>query len=139
MPDSVLAGLDKKFTPSFWVDHLNANDSTTYVAEIENKIIGFCSLIASRDDGVDKKSVAEIAAINISPRHWRKGAGQKLCERAFTEAKARGFTILTLWVLETNLAARKFYEAVGFTLDGGRKTIQIRNIGLPEVRYSRKL
>jgi len=135
MPDSTLDNLDKKFTTSFWTDHLNADEITTFVAEIENEIVGFCSLMPSRDADADKKSVAEISAINISPRHWRKGAGSQLCERVFTEAKKHGYSTLALWVLETNHSARKFYEATGFALDGGQKTIELGGRNLPEVRY----
>jgi len=135
MPDSVLDGLDAKFTPKSWVKLLQASESTTFVADVEKEIIGFCSLMPSRDPEADKKIIAEIAAINISPRHWRKGAGRKLCEHAIAEAQSNGFSSLTLWVLETNHAARKFYVAIGFALDGGQKTIAMGGVDLLEVRY----
>jgi len=135
MPDSVLDGLDSMFSTKFWTEHLQAGDITTFLIEIKNDIAGFCCLMPSRDPDADKKIVGEIAAINISPRYWRQGAGRKLCERAMKEARTSGLTTLTLWVLETNHSAQRFYEAMGLSLDGGRKTIALGGADLPEVRY----
>jgi hypothetical protein len=42
-------------------------------------------------------------------------------------------------VLETNDRARRFYEAAGFTCDGGRKTDRFEGLEVPEVRYSKDL
>jgi len=38
------------------------------------------------------------------------------------EFRDRSFSAVTLSVLEENRAARKFYEACGFKLDGGGRT-----------------
>jgi GNAT superfamily N-acetyltransferase len=139
MPDSVLDGLNATNSTATWIKHLKAGEDMTLVAELENELIGFCSLVPSRDVESDKTFIGEIAAIYILPRYWRHGAGKRLCERAVDEARKRGYLNLTLWVLETNHAARQFYEAMGFAWDGARKTIPMAGGDLPEMRYRRQL
>ena len=60
-----------------------------------------------------------------------------LCERAEARARERGATSLTLWVLEANQAARRFYERRGFVADGTRKTDEAS--GQAEIRYGKVL
>lgn len=51
---------------------------------------------------------------------------------------------VTLWVVDTNLRAREFYEARGFRLDGARRK-EVLALGTPEgdqvdvVRYRCRL
>ena len=54
-----------------------------------------------------------------------------LADEAFAEA--------TLWVLDTNERARRFYEAGGWRLDGADKVDTIGGVGIREVRYRRPL
>jgi hypothetical protein len=51
---------------------------------------------------------------------------------------SRGRFFATLWVLDANAQARRFYEAMGFELDGATKEV---NLGAPlkAVRYRKKL
>jgi ribosomal protein S18 acetylase RimI-like enzyme len=64
---------------------------------------------------VDPEVVAEMPTLYVRPDLWHRGYGRALCTEALTRASARGFRSLTLWVLEMNLHARRFYGAVGFT------------------------
>jgi ribosomal protein S18 acetylase RimI-like enzyme len=54
-------------------------------------------------------------------------------DRALAELRQRGHAECTLWVLEENRPARRFYEKLGWQFDGGRK--QYANTKVPEVRY----
>lgn len=47
----------------------------------------------------------------------------------------RRFTQITLWVLDTNEIARKFYEKMGFKPDGTTKIDVRENFELREIRY----
>jgi ribosomal protein S18 acetylase RimI-like enzyme len=58
-------------------------------------------------------------------------------DHAFAEFRRRGMTAVTLWVLEGNASARRFYERAGFTDDGARKTYPKTEV--PEVRYRIRL
>jgi len=137
VPEVYLAGLDIGRRTAIWTEIFRENKSTTFVAEIENEVIGFCSLMPSRDPDADKKDIGEIAALYVSPRHWRKGAGRRLCERALAEARKSSYATVTLWVLKTNAPAQQFYEQLGFVLDGVKKILELDGHDLPEVRYRR--
>lgn len=92
------------------------------VAERGTAPIGFASLsLPSRDDDADERT-AEISALYVEPAEWRGGAGTALMQATFAEAARRGGADVTLWVFESNVRARAFYEGCGFTDDGSRQT-----------------
>lgn len=136
MPDAILDALDVNWRATFWNHRLVTQPQGVWVAESENEIIGFCDFIPSRDADSNPKQTGEIAAIYVQLESWRKGAGVALCRRALEEARLQSYTAVTLWVLSSNTAARKFYEAMGFCLDGAAKVDQsLEHHELHEVRY----
>jgi GNAT superfamily N-acetyltransferase len=136
IPDSILVGLDVGRRTSFWQRMIAVGRDPVLVAEAGGSVVGFCSLIPTRDEDDDPAKVGEIAAIYVLPNEWRKGFGRRLCEAAVANARKRGWALVTLWVLETNAAGRRFYEAFGFRGDGATK-VDRSTVGEPlvEVRY----
>ncbi len=53
---------------------------------------------------------------------WGTGAGRLLMSAFVERLRESGFEDATLWVLDDNPRARRFYEAAGWTLDGGSRT-----------------
>ncbi len=47
------------------------------------------------------------------------------------------FVEVTLWVLDSNVRARRFYEAGGWSTDGGQKLDESRGFPITQVRYRR--
>jgi ribosomal protein S18 acetylase RimI-like enzyme len=136
IPDAFLDALDVGRRTMFWRERLTQARGAVFVAENDNNVMGFCDLIPSRDKDVDPQAVAEIVAVYILPQHWRKGAGRALCDCALTEARRCGYETVTLWVLSSNGGARRFYEAMGFSLDGAAKTDKTTDgSDLHEVRF----
>jgi len=135
MPDAVLNNLDVGKRANFWHTHLNDQPTATFVAELEHEIIGFCDLIPSRDKDSNPTEVGEIAAIYVHPKHWRQSAGRELCDCALATARLKCFTAVTLWVLDSNIAAQNFYQAMGFRLDGATKSEPMANYEIHEVRF----
>ncbi len=107
---------------------------TTFVAEGHGRTLGFVSVGPSRDEA----GVGEVYAVYVDPDDWRQGAGRALLERG-EERLAEEYREATLWVLEDNPRARRFYEAVGWHLDGGRQTVERLGVSPPEVRYRKRL
>jgi L-amino acid N-acyltransferase YncA len=107
---------------------------TVLVAVEEDSLLGFCSLLPSRDDDAFP-STAEIAAIYVDPARWRSGIGASLIRAAFAAARTRDFHEITLWVLSANSAACAFYQSFGFTPDGQTKIDTRLGFPLDQLRY----
>ena len=110
----------------------------TYVAEHDSRIVGFLTLGGCRDADLQRGSTGEIWGIYILPEYWRRGIGRFLCEQGQSMLASRDFAIATLWVLEANLPARRFYEAMGFKSDGATKELTL-GIPLTAIRYRKNL
>jgi len=105
---------------------------STFVAG--EPVVGFASVGPSRDE----PGLGELYAIYVLPPCWSTGAGRALIERA-EERLAEDFDEATLWVLEDNPRARRFYESAGWRPDGARKVEPRWDVSAPEIRYRRRL
>ena len=83
--------------------------------------------------------ICEIATLYVDPDKWRLGCGSSLVEAVVAAARERSFHGLSLWVLATNVAARVFYESMGFSPDGATKTDSRLGVELQEIRFRREL
>ena len=136
--DAVLDAQSVEWRAAFWRERLTQAKGSVFVAE-GGSVIGFCDLIPSRDKDADK-TVAEIMAIYVLSERCRKGAGRALCDCALAEARRHGYEVVTLWVLASNSVARRFYEAMGFSLDGVKKTEKASDGSeLHEVRFHKRV
>jgi ribosomal-protein-alanine N-acetyltransferase len=64
---------------------------------------------------------AEILTIGVDQRFERAGLGWRLMQAALLEARMRGAENIFLEVDETNVAARRLYDKLGFAKAGERK------------------
>ena len=101
-------------------------------------MIGFIHVGPTRDEDLPA-STGEVTALYLAPSAWGRGGGRLLLDTARATVKAAGFAAAALWALETNLAARRFYERQGWALDGARKVDHRGDVVLPEVRYAAPL
>ena len=107
---------------------------STFVVEDDNVVVGFAAVGPSRDE----PGIGELYAIYVDPDEWSTGAGRTLIERA-EEQLRREYAEATLWVLEDNPRARRFYELSGWAADGARKAESRWGVRAPEVRYRKRL
>jgi GNAT superfamily N-acetyltransferase len=82
--------------------------------------------------------VAELYALYVHPSWWSTGTGRALMDRVLTKVRMAGYACITLWVLEANGRARRFYQRAGFAPDGARHVLDDLG-GVTEVRYRRAL
>jgi GNAT superfamily N-acetyltransferase len=108
------------------------------VAEDGDRIVGFVTFGPSRDDGAPA-GTGEVPAIYVEPSVTRTGVGRDLLEAVTTELRRAGFTKATLWVLEANDPARRFYEKAGWRWDGAVSQHDFDCANRPVVRYAREL
>lgn len=81
---------------------------------------------------------AELYAIYVLPEYWTAGAGHALMTEVLRQVRADGYAAISLWVLEENQRARRFYERAGFAVTGRCLALDWLG-GTTEVQYVRSL
>ena len=132
MPDEAIARTDLAYRTKFWGERIADPEWPVFVIDEGGKSVAFCQMIPTRDSGDDPARVGHITSLHVLPPLRGRGHGRALVDHVLTEFRRRGFTEVTLWVLEENRAARAFYEKYGFEHDGGTR---IDTHEVPEVRY----
>lgn len=82
------------------IQYLYIDQTETWIYEVENKLIGFVSMVEK-----------DVAALFVDPLEHRKGIGHQLLNHVF---QTREF--LTVDVFKENEMAVKFYYKYGFKL-----------------------
>jgi len=98
----------REFVQRFWGEEEQAK-LPTYVAKVENNIIGFISFTEA-DDAVI------IVASGMLPQHQSSGVGTSLIEKVETEAKRMLKKRLLVSTSNDDLPALAFYQSLGFQL-----------------------
>jgi ribosomal protein S18 acetylase RimI-like enzyme len=135
-PAKELASVSIDRRTDYWRTAL-ADSTTVLVAEVDGEVAGFADVGSSHD--ADGHGVGELRAIYVEPAHWDAGIGRELGVAADESLRALGFDEATLWVLEDNPRARRFYEAGGWRLDGASRTGTHLGVETREVRYRKAL
>lgn len=139
-PQSFLDELDPDARAAGWRGYLEAGDhdhEALAVAEVDGEVVGFASVGPCRDP--DHPGTGELYAIYLLPQAWGCGAGRELIATALDALAGFGFAEATLWVLDTNARARRFYETAGWVTDGASRVEDGLGFPIPEVRYRRAL
>jgi ribosomal protein S18 acetylase RimI-like enzyme len=110
-----------------------------FVAEGAAGLEDFASAGASRDGDAAPNRVAEVYAIYVAPAVWGRGVGRALMGAALAALSGAHFAEATLWVLEENDRARRFYEGGGWADDGTARWDTVCGEDVSEVRYRIRL
>lgn len=137
VPDEFLERLTIENSEKRFINAISQGLEKNIVAVKNNQIVGFTCIGKCRDSDVDC-TYGEIWGIYLLPSCWRQGIGTKLLLHDLTLLKNEGFYKASLWVLEDNINARKFYEKFGFEYDGTKKELNFGNV-INEIRYKRDL
>jgi len=137
VPAQFLASLSTQERANMWRTVILEQYGAVLLAVAPDGVVGFISFGPSRDK--DGKEKAEVYAIYVLPQFWHQGIGRELLDEAERRLEDQHFTAFTLWVLEKNAQARRFYEARGFRLDAGRKEETVGGLLLTELRYEKRM
>jgi GNAT superfamily N-acetyltransferase len=137
MPDDVIARTDLAYRTAFWTERIADPAWPVYLIEEKGEGVAFCQMIPTKDSEDDPTRVGHITSLHVLPHLRGRGYGRILIDHVCAEFQRRGFAEVTLWVLEENRDARRFYEKHGFHLDGG--TRRYPRTQVPEVRYRIRL
>lgn len=141
IPDVVLDGLSVERRTRAWSQIIAESSppaSGAFVLEEHGEVHGFAHVAPSRDEDADD-NVGELTAIYVAPEFWGSGGSYLLLERALAGLREAGFSAATLWVLDTNLRATRFYESASWTPDGAVKADKREGYELHEIRYRHAL
>jgi RimJ/RimL family protein N-acetyltransferase len=121
--------------PAMWEKTLSG-EHNDYIALSGGTAVGLMGIHPSHDaDGPD---IGELGAIYLHPDFFGKGYGREMVGFAIKTLIQQGFSAVTLWVLEDNLRARRFYKKCGFAFDGTQKDMVIGK-PLIAIRYRKEI
>jgi ribosomal protein S18 acetylase RimI-like enzyme len=140
MPDDYLDGLrvEDRLAQHEWTLANPRETWRVWVSEDAGALTGFAVTGPSEDADADERT-GEVYAIYLEPERVGTGVGRELFAHSVEDLRARGFRSATLWVLESNDRARRFYERAGWALDGATTSERIECLMLPTVRYRASL
>jgi ribosomal protein S18 acetylase RimI-like enzyme len=133
-----LASLDPVTRTPMWAERLASTLARTAVAERAGRIVGYVTYGPAQDADATP-AVGHVFAIYVDEHAQGTGVGQVLMIHALHDLATDGRTEATLWVLETNTLARRFYERGGWRTDGTTQDEHLGGASLHEVRYRRRL
>jgi GNAT superfamily N-acetyltransferase len=124
--------------PEAWVDRytfgrLGLQLPTTQVAVDGFTICGLVTTGLSRDE--DLSNFGELMAIYVDPGYLHTGVGRSLMAAARERLRRVGVAAAVLWVLDGNVAARRFYERDGWRCDETHRARSYGGVSVDEVRY----
>jgi GNAT superfamily N-acetyltransferase len=137
LPQETIDAFDVSARQAMWHEGLGRMPrpgSATFVALVDDEIVGFASVGASHSE----EGTGELYAIYVHPARWGVGAGRALIERAEASMRDSGFPAALLWVLEGNERAERFYRAAGWERDG-EKVDDFQGATVTELRYRKQL
>jgi GNAT superfamily N-acetyltransferase len=95
-------------------DYAAGHDPTreaAWIAEVDGQRAGCIFCVAG-----DQPEVAKLRILLVAPTARGLGVGTRLVEECVAFARDAGYQQLTLWTNDVLVAARRIYEAFGFTL-----------------------
>ena len=141
VPQPYLDQLDPSRRREEWRQGIEENRPPVETLVLEHDvdgIVGFVHVAPSRDSDTDPQTVGEIQALYVLPTYWGRGAGRTLMEAGLRRLADGGRHEAILWVLESNVRARRFYETGNWVADGSSKRDDSRGFPLVEIRYRRR-
>jgi GNAT superfamily N-acetyltransferase len=141
-PDEVLDGPDLPADRlRLWERLLGADrppGHAAWVAEVDGDVVAFAGVRPSGDDDAEA-GTGQVWGIYALREAWGTGVGRALLTTAVDALRDAGFRSATLWVLDSNARARRFYERAGFAPDGTTQPDTLAGVVITEVRYRRAL
>ncbi|WP_405997667.1 GNAT family N-acetyltransferase [Streptomyces sp. NBC_00829] len=137
VPQDQLVALDPAREALAWTGRLTEPRrpaAGALVAESDEGIVAFAGYGPGRTAGS-----AEIGMFYALPEVWGTGVGRALLAAVVQELTRAGCTRVTLWVLEDNDRARRFYEAAGWRQDGAVEVDTTGGRPLLKLRYQRPI
>ena len=129
-----LAGLSIDRREQLWRQVLSEGKSELLLGRVGASPVGFASLGPCRDADAPPQR-GELWALYVHPDAWSTGVGRQLWHAALERLQSQGFPSVSLWVLEQNARAIRFYSAAGLNVErGSEKEFELGGTKVREVR-----
>lgn len=109
-------------------NHLADENKYIYIAEVDAMAVGFVlcvDYVIPENPFVYSKRDFHIDQISVDAEYQGQGVGKSLMEKAMLKAQELNADILTLGVASFNQQAIRFYEKLGFSIQGHRMWLQL--------------
>ena len=107
--------LENQFSAKRITADLANTELAYYFIKMDNKPIGFIKLnLSVAIDDYPATEVTELEKMYVLPEMKGQGIGKKALSAIIQEIKNAGKKVFFLCVIDTNIAAMKFYEKLGF-------------------------
>jgi GNAT superfamily N-acetyltransferase len=138
LPDEYLDQLGEQLSQrrEFWRTQISTPPTTKneiWVVGPEARVDAFAAIGPARE--ADPNVTGELYAIYVDPNCWGQGLGRALFTHATGRFRSLGYATAILWVLTSNIRARRFYEIAGWSEDGGSKLESLPGFELRELSY----
>lgn len=133
LPRSYLDSMDAAVEASAWEPLLHPSQrpgAGTLLARADHGAVAFAAF-----NSADAPAAAELATLYALPEVWGARVGRRLMAATVEAMRQGGYRYATLWVLEANTRARRFYEAAGWRWNGTTVEDVTAGIILPKLRY----
>lgn len=108
------ASFSMPWTKEAMADSLKNENNVYLVAEYAGKIAGYCGMWGIAGEG-------QINNVAVDQSYRRKGIAYQMMQSFIEEGCKKNLTEFTLEVRESNTAAIRLYEKIGFQKEGIRK------------------
>lgn len=106
-----------------------------WIAKLGQTLVAWASFGSSRDADASPET-GELRAINLLPDVWSRGIGRQLWLQVRQQLINAGYDSTTVWVIQGNQRALRFYETMGFTPQPETAMTVVENHEpLPLIRY----
>lgn len=131
VPDHFLAAFTPEKRTEVFREALASRPEEYYLFRADDRPAGM-AILHNEENAADTEG--EIYAIYFHPDFWGTDATHKAFQFCIGRLKELGYTKISIWVLEDNMRARKFYEKYGFAFDGAKEQIDLGK-PLTVIRY----
>jgi ribosomal protein S18 acetylase RimI-like enzyme len=102
------------------------------------ELVGFVSAGPATDADRWPGTDAEIYELRVSPERAGQGHDSRLLHAAADTLASDGFHTVSTWVLEADIALRRFLESAGWGADGARGELDV-GVSVPVVRLHTRI
>jgi len=132
IPGLTLERMISRRGPAWW-SRMHERGFRALVLDCDETLAGYATIGRSR--APDGRRAGEIYELYMRPEFQGCGLGRRLFAEARRQLAIHGFHRLTVWALEENTIARRFYLAMG-GVESGRCEDRFCGIPLAKVGYA---